>query len=79
MKRKGTNSVNLPKHQELTGQVQHRGAPTSWELKHTGQKTLLQSMASSRRAKLKVRDARLQRGPDLNRRRSQRHSFTRSV
>lgn len=37
VKRKGTSSVNVPKHRELTGQVQHRGAPTSWELTHTGQ------------------------------------------
>jgi hypothetical protein len=36
---------------------------------------LLHRMASSRRAKLRVDDPRLHRGPDLNRRRSKSHSF----
>lgn len=77
VKREVTATVS----QEPSGQVQDGGAPASQELKHIGQENtthpLLQRMESSRRAELKVDDPRLQRGPDLNRRRSESHSFTR--
>lgn len=92
MKRKGTKSVNIPECQKPTGQVPHGGAPTFGELKHAGQdNTTLQRMASSRRAKLKAHDTRLQRaklkandtrlqrGPDFSRRRSKRYQFMRNV